>query len=223
MSEIKMSDQSERPGCLSLIMRLLGKQPSQLSGALPYHLRDDFLSRAEMSFYHVLKSAVDTQAVICPKVRLGDIFYVSQRNNNFQYINRIAQKHVDFLLCDPTTMRPLLGVELDDSSHNQPKRRERDAFVDAVFEVAGLKLLHIPVRHSYDPQQLSALLAGNLQLQTIAKSGSPKAEAVSDAPLCPKCGIPMVVRKVSRGENAGKRFYGCANYPACRQMLPYNI
>src|SRR5204863_366363 len=34
------------------------------------------------------------------------------------------------------------------------------------------------------------------------------------APLCPKCGIPLVIRSSSRGE-----FYGCSNYPKCRQTM----
>lgn len=33
---------------------------------------------------------------------------------------------------------------------------------------------------------------------------------------CPKCGAKMVVRIAQTGINAGKRFYGCLNYPNCR-------
>lgn len=36
---------------------------------------------------------------------------------------------------------------------------------------------------------------------------------------CPKCGSPMVIRTAKRGENAGKRFYGCSNYPKCRGIV----
>lgn len=37
------------------------------------------------------------------------------------------------------------------------------------------------------------------------------------APLCPHCGVPMVVRVAKRGARSGRRFYGCPNYPRCRQ------
>jgi len=40
------------------------------------------------------------------------------------------------------------------------------------------------------------------------------------APVCPSCGIPMVVRTAKRGAQQGNRFYGCANYPSCRQTKP---
>jgi ribosomal protein L37AE/L43A len=34
--------------------------------------------------------------------------------------------------------------------------------------------------------------------------------------LCPKCGSPLVLRVAKKGANAGKKFYGCSNYPKCR-------
>ena len=36
------------------------------------------------------------------------------------------------------------------------------------------------------------------------------------APLCPKCDSPMVLRKASKGANAGNSFWGCSAYPNCR-------
>lgn len=45
---------------------------------------------------------------------LKDLFYVAQPNENFKYRGRIAQRHVDFVLCDAKNMRPLMGIELDD-------------------------------------------------------------------------------------------------------------
>ncbi len=40
--------------------------------------------------------------------------------------------------------------------------------------------------------------------------------AKENTPPCPKCGNPMVMREVKRGQNKGKQFWGCANYPKCR-------
>ena len=36
--------------------------------------------------------------------------------------------------------RPLVGIELDDSSHDRPDRRERDKFVDSVYSSACFPL-----------------------------------------------------------------------------------
>lgn len=35
---------------------------------------------------------------------------------------------------------------------------------------------------------------------------------------CPLCGETLVLRKAKRGENVGKQFYGCSNYPKCRYI-----
>ena len=37
--------------------------------------------------------------------------------------------------------------------------------------------------------------------------------------LCPKCGGQMVMREVKKGDNAGKQFWGCSNYPRCRGII----
>lgn len=73
--------------------------------------------------------------------------------------HKIDRKHVDFLLCDPVTMRPMVGIELDDNSHQRPDRQERDAFVDQAFQAAGLPLLHVAVKRAYVVTELEALLA----------------------------------------------------------------
>jgi predicted RNA-binding Zn-ribbon protein involved in translation (DUF1610 family) len=33
---------------------------------------------------------------------------------------------------------------------------------------------------------------------------------------CPKCGSEMILRETKRGENTGKQFWGCSNFPKCR-------
>ena len=37
-----------------------------------------------------------------------------------------------------------------------------------------------------------------------------------DAPICPKCGKPMVKRVAKKGVNSGKEFWSCSGYPDCR-------
>ena len=36
---------------------------------------------------------------------------------------------------------------------------------------------------------------------------------------CPVCGSPMVRRQARRGANAGKAFFGCSRFPACRGIV----
>ena len=235
---------NQKPGCLSLFFPSLSHKTIKtavitssarsseapvstvekiIPEVLPYRLRDDFLSHAEFSFYKVLSSLNGTQLAIQSKVRLADIFFVARPNENVTYFNRIAQKHLDFLVCDSITMKPLLGIELDDSSHNRDSRQERDDFVEKVFQAAGLPLLRLPVQREYNTREVAAKITPFLKNNIWESSALPPSEHAKQAgatPLCPKCGIPMVLRTVGQGEHKGKQFYGCQNFPRCREMKP---
>lgn len=45
-------------------------------------------------------------------------------------------------------------------------------------------------------------------------AGSPL--SAPDMPACPKCGSSMFKRTAERGVTAGKEFWGCSQYPACK-------
>ncbi len=225
----------QNPGCLTALFRLFqNKQDSQSSATqgiptddklFPYRVRDDFLSPAEMTFYRLLVDITNQRALVCPKVNLADIFFVVNSQDNPGYRSRIAQKHLDFLLYDPKTLKPLVGIELDDSSHARSDRKTRDEFVEGVFQAAKLPLLRIPVQLNYNTRELATQLNPYLADNVSKPGAAPQAavimpEGKQEAPLCPKCGVPMVLRVASQGEKQGRRFYGCSNYPRCREILP---
>ena len=215
-------NKTEPKGCLGAILGLFGIKPGgQAAGKsdLPYRLRDDFLSPAELAFYRVLTQAVGGQAVICTKVNLADIFFVPQSKENHSFRNKIDRKHVDFLLCEPATMKPRCGIELDDSSHDRRDRQERDAFVDQVFKVAKLPLIHVPARASYDAATLLASIERELNNAKLGVSTPPARPTGDGIPNCPKCRVPMVKRVASKGQTTGKAFFGCPNYPKCREVV----
>jgi very-short-patch-repair endonuclease len=196
---------------------------------LPFKLRDDFLSNAETSFCQVLRAVVGERAVVCPKVNLGDLFFVAKGDHrkNRALENRIDRKHVDFLLCEPKTMRPIVGLELDDKSHNRPGRQTRDQLVKNVFSAAGLPLVRFAVRSGYAPSEVEAQI-GTYLAEPIATTvtpvkppKSPEAATASadSSPDCPKCGSKMVLRTAKSGANSGGKFWGCSNFPRCRSIL----
>lgn len=215
--------QNENPGCLGFILQLLGILPKEKDlEALLYRVRNDFLSSAELSFYNVLKLSLSEEFYICPKVGLKDIFFVKDLNHNYSYINKIARKHVDFLLCNPNTMRPLAGVELDDSSHQRESRLERDKFVNQVFKTAQLPLIHFSTKKSYEPSEIREAIYKALKLsEDIVNTPEQNEGQVENTavPICPKCGVPMVLRTASKGEKKGSTFYGCSNYPKCKETI----
>jgi hypothetical protein len=142
-------------------LELLQQRPPPTAAieSFPYKVQYSLLMPSEMVFYRGLASVVGTRALICPKVRLGDVFFVVDFKENRQQYFRIAEKHVDFLLCNPQTTKPIVGIELDDEGHQQRDRKDRDKFIKKVFEAAGLPLVHIPVQPRYNVHELETRLA----------------------------------------------------------------
>lgn len=226
---------------------LSGKDAKSPELQFPYAVRDDFLSPAEFSFYRVLQTVVLDRAIICPKVALGDLFFSTEKDPSLfrAFTNKIDRKHVDFLLCDRKTLRPLIGIELDDKSHNRVDRQVRDDFVNGVFSAAKLPLIRVPTQTAYSTVELSTLLRSNVGVSDLIKqtdqetsyaSGQlikmpasipvaapiPMASSVpahAAVPSCPKCGSEMILRTAKTGTNAGGKFWGCSNYPRCRSVV----
>ncbi len=215
--------ESQQSGCLGFFLKLLGIGPGAGSGCrkndLPYRLRDNFLSAAELAFYRVLEQAVGQTYSINNKVRLWDVLYVPRRDDSRTYENKISCKHIDFLLCDPTKMQPVLAIELDDASHNRKDRQDRDAFLDEALAVAGLAILHIKAARTYSIAEVQQQIASVLPDTASNPSAPPPLPAESNEPTCPNCHTTMVKRKAAKGPHAGKRFWACTNYPQCREII----
>ncbi len=66
------------------------------------------------------------------------------------------------------------------------------------------------------------LIDGRRLVEMFGRARSARAEASKASapppqePSCPQCGKAMVKRTAKRGANAGKAFWGCTGYPACR-------
>ena len=138
-----------------------------LTGPLPYQKKWYLLSPAERDFYETLRQAVGNRYLIFAKVRLLDLLWLPDKMENRPlYIGRVASKHVDFVLCHPQTVAPVLVIELDDASHQLPERQERDHFVNEVLRVAGIPLLRVPVRKSFSASALHGQILGALGLRS---------------------------------------------------------
>lgn len=113
------------------------------SQMLEYKLRPFLMTKNESAFYNTLLPIARTKNLtVFTKVRLADLIEPKTKENWQTAFNKIKSKHIDFVLCDPTSSRPLIAIELDDSSHQNEDRSHRDMFVDRALSSAGLPILH---------------------------------------------------------------------------------
>ncbi|HRF01982.1 MAG TPA: DUF2726 domain-containing protein [Pirellulaceae bacterium] len=128
-----------------VLMRLTRRE------GLPYRKRGPIVTKAERKFLTALDLAVKGRWRIFAMVRIADLLEViPETPNRLTWFNRIACKHIDFVLCDPESLEPRGAIELDDATHQRADRQERDAFVDAAFAAAKLPLIRIPTAGEYD-------------------------------------------------------------------------
>jgi uncharacterized protein DUF2726 len=130
----------------------------------PYERGKPLLTAAERTFFEVLEKSVPQGAYIAPKVRIADVLRVSGVTGKAwgAAFGRIAQKHVDFAICDVETFEVLAVVELDDSSHDSVRGRKRDALVNGAFAAAQVPMLRVPWSQSYSVRVISRELDATL-------------------------------------------------------------
>ncbi len=121
-----------------------------------YRKNKSILTPREDVFYKSLIEAVDNnQFQVFAKVRLADFtFLANQPENQKFHRNQLMCKHVDFLLCNKFSLAPILGIELDDSSHKLLEHQERDKFKDNLFLAVGLPLLRMDLQSDYPSDYL---------------------------------------------------------------------
>lgn len=127
--------------------------------SIDYYPRD-VLTAAEFAFFTALQNVCRNYFYIAPKMGLWAL--VDHRDNVTAW-NKISRKHLDFTLCHPQTMKPLLVIELDDSSHRNPKQQERDAEKDAILAQVGVPVLRIPAARQYDEGAIKNLISRKIK------------------------------------------------------------
>ena len=144
---------------VALLSVLRKKKPHGGKVSPPFRRRDYLLSKAERAFFDVLQRAVKEELLIFAKVRMEDLVWLPKGTRNRQgWQNKVRQKHVDFVLCDASRIGPVLVIELDDASHKRDEARARDGDKDRILEAAGLPLVRVRAKGSYDVRELAELI-----------------------------------------------------------------
>jgi hypothetical protein len=143
-------------------------QPGELAmgsdEAPVYALNKSLLTYQEQRLYRAIRSTLKGEYLIMTKVRMGDFVWLKNEPKDRKYANnQVLCKHVDFLLCSRDSLKPLLVIELDDSSHVKSLGAiERDNFKNATFAAIGMPLLRVPLQEKYDYDGLGVEIRSRL-------------------------------------------------------------
>lgn len=224
---------------LSALIYLIASPRSPLAkqGALnfPYQRRERLMTKAEGSFYQVLELALPEEDYrLFGKVRVEDLISVKAGldfKTRQSFRNRIKSRHIDIVVVERKTFKPVWAIELDDKSHDSPKRKERDTFLDNAFIAAGLPLIRFKVKRSYTTSDIQTALGLDRTSRPEAvpvetpdpESGAGSVPVSSERHpaenLCPRCYARMIKKRVRSGKYAGAEVFACSRYPKCRKLM----
>ena len=160
-------------------------------------LRDLYASKrlltpTEGLFFAHLQAITQGRCQLFTKVCLADIF--KHLSGQIGDRNRISQKHVDFLICRHEDSMPMIGIELDDASHDNPERFKGDMLKNNVFAATGVPLLRLPVEEMHKTERIVALLTRAWH-QRWTVLGAPR-EALSESAAAPSDSSPNSKRSL---------------------------
>jgi len=133
--------------CTQYIKTNINKKTSD-SNYMPY-AKGNLLTKTEHAFFLILiREALKRQLLVCPKVRLEDIIFVTDKQNRNKYRGYIKSRHVDFVLLDKSC-QTIAAIELDDPSHYTAKAEKTDQFKNELFFTVGIPLIRISTGTDY--------------------------------------------------------------------------
>lgn len=121
-----------------------------------YLRRESLLLEHEQRYFTTLTQVVGHHARVFPKVRLSDFIQPHGVNPEQRaHWMRVQRRCVDFLLCSPNNLSPVLAIDLD----TRAKKRRRDAspggdVLDKALKTADIPLLRIRATREYDPHEV---------------------------------------------------------------------
>lgn len=158
--------------------------------------RAPLFSPAERSFLGVLDQALGTEYRVFGKVRVADVLAVARGTDAAKRrsaFNRISAKHLDFVVCAPDDLRVLCAIELNDASHKQAVRRDRDDMVAEACRSAELPLVFFTAKRAYSIAEVHEAVRQAIGLTVASAPVVPAPVAEAPAVAAPESPAPAPV------------------------------
>ena len=119
------------------------------------------MSKYEKNFYEILSKNFAQEYIIMPQVNLASII---EKIKDFptQYQNELY-RNIDFGIFDKNSMKPLLLIEINDKTHNQPDRIKRDLKVKEICNQANIKLITFYTKYDNKPNYIISRVKKELE------------------------------------------------------------
>lgn len=126
------------------------KMPSAVvSEGFLYEKKSSLISKSEQKYYEVIKTSVPEGYCVFPQINLSSFI---DRTDDARYRNELF-RNVDFLITDPN-FSPMVVVEINDQTHLNADRKERDEKVRKICDEAGIPILKFWTSYGVNPEYI---------------------------------------------------------------------
>ncbi len=146
-----------------------------------YDVKKRFISKSEQAYYTAIISALPEGCNAYPQVNLASFIV---KNDNSPFHNELF-RNVDFLVANEL-FEPLFIIEINDQTHLNRDRKERDEKVQKICEEAGIPIVKFWTSYGVNEEYIKKKMAETLDSLPIERvhhfSDDPE-ESVENEPL----------------------------------------
>lgn len=150
-----------------------------------YDVRKTLISKSEQGFYNAIKASVPEEYCVFPQINLASFI---DRTDNVRFHNELF-RNVDFLITD-AEYTPKFIIEINDQTHLNNDRKERDEKVKKICEEAGIPILTLWTSYGVNPEYIKGRINETLTKIPVARihhfSQAPAPEQPNDITPQPK-------------------------------------
>ena len=119
-----------------------------------YSLKKSIITKTELEYGKAIRRNLPDGYYLFPQINLST--FIKKMGNSYQYRNELF-RNVDFLVTD-NDFTPIIAIEINDKTHLEERRKERDIKVKNICEEAGIHLLRFWTSYGINEEYISKKL-----------------------------------------------------------------
>lgn len=123
------------------------------SNGFLYSLKGSLITQTEKSYLTAIKRSLPSGYFVQPQINLASII---TKNDDSRFQNELY-RNVDACVFD-LAYKPIVIIEINDSTHNSYNRRERDIKVKNICEEAGIKVITLWTKFGVNQEYITKVV-----------------------------------------------------------------
>lgn len=129
-----------------------------------YNLKKTLITSMEQKFFSAIKKALPEGYLVFPQINLATFI---QATDSTVYHNELF-RNVDFLVTD-AAYKPRIAIEINDQTHRQSDRKERDKKVKDICAEAGIPLVSFWTSYGVNQEYIQKKITETLDAPPLVR------------------------------------------------------